>query len=68
LLDRVRQYERIAMMWAENNEQEERDSRVQEFVDLRDGLCDDFAADLQLYIAYHSMQREILWGEAIETK
>jgi hypothetical protein len=56
LLRRVRECERMAMLWAENNEEEERDSRVQELVDLREGLCDDFAADLQLYIAYHSLQ------------
>jgi len=67
LLDRVRQYERIAMMWAENNEQEERDSRVQDLVGLREALCDDFAADLELYVAYHSMQRETLQFKEVES-
>jgi len=68
LLDRVRRYERIAMSWAENNEEEQRDSRVQDLVGLREDLCDDFAADLELYLAYHSMQRDTLRCEVVESQ
>jgi hypothetical protein len=67
LLDRVRQYERIAMKWYEDNEQEERDSRVQDLLGLREALCDDFAADLELYVAYHSMRHDTLQFEESES-
>jgi hypothetical protein len=67
LLDRVRRYERIAMSWAENNEEEQRDSRVQDLVGLREALCDDFAADLELYVAYHSMRHDTLQFEESES-
>jgi hypothetical protein len=67
LLKRVRECERMAMLWAENNEEEERDSRVQELVDLRVELCDDFASDIQLYIAYHSLHPAALEREVNES-
>jgi hypothetical protein len=57
----------MAMLWAENNEEEERDSRVQELVDLRVELCDDFASDIQLYIAYHSLHPAALEREVNES-
>jgi hypothetical protein len=63
LLDKIKEVENMANDWAKNNADEKSADRVKELVTLREALCDDFAADLDLYIAFYCVSNELDEGQ-----
>merc|ERR1719247_2384731 len=59
LLDKIKEVEQRANDWAKNNADEQSGERVKELCSLREALCDDFAADLDLYIAFYCVSKEL---------
>jgi len=64
LLDKIKEVEQMANEWAANNDDEKSGERVKELVTLREALCDDFAADLNLYIAFYCVSKELQEAQA----
>lgn len=53
----------MANEWAKTHADAQSGERVKELVTLREALCDDFAADLDLYIAFYCVSKELQEGE-----
>ena len=59
LIEKIKLVESIASTWATEKKDKQSSGLVEELVTLREALCDDFAADLNLYIAFYCASREL---------
>jgi hypothetical protein len=59
LFAKIKEVESLASTWARDRKDKQNIDLVQELVTLREALCDDFAADLNLYIAFYCASREL---------
>jgi hypothetical protein len=63
LIEKIKEVEHMANEWAKTQGDAKSSERVTELVTLREALCDDFAADLDLYIAFYCVSKELQEGE-----
>jgi hypothetical protein len=63
ILDKIKEVENMANAWAKTQGDDKSAERVKELVTLREALCDDFAADLDLYIAFYCVSKELQEGQ-----
>jgi hypothetical protein len=59
LLEKVKDIENVAYGWAAQKKDKHCTDLVKELATLREALCDDFAADLNLYIAFYCASKEL---------